>query len=440
MTTWNRLTPGRGDDQMEAATVRTKDGVLHVFWRTAGPKRSLMHVGLGAADGKPTGAPVAIAENWDGFSLPKAVLLADGTLQVFFSGQRGSADRNDPYNAGHLYTATSKDGGASWTLAPGAQSPGTKVSYLAAAPGKESKPVAAYVDNGAKVLLQDAFGPAAAVETTWDGECCAYHVQLAQDADSGEIWAAWFHNGRKAPGVYVRAVKPAPGEPQLAPGSGPDPNQQTALAPRVGAPGLFLAYFNGPDVKLWNARGGEALNVTRVDGIRRVWLAAGNEGRYWLVWVNGNHTASALRTNKALSRFSKPYTLGTPASGSSFVSLVGDGAAGPLDAVAHTSMDGPDKAATFHARVLPLLEVSGAADGVTVTDVGDPVEGVDVTVAGKTVQTDVKGFAAHPLTPGVATPVQAARKGYENAAVTITLPKPPAAAKAKPAAGAAKKK
>jgi len=426
---WTRLAPGRGDDLMEAATVRTKDGVLHVFWRTAGPKRSLMHLSLAAADGKPAGAPNAIAANWDGFSLPKAVLLAGGTLQVFFSGQRGSSERNGPYNAGNLYTATSTDSGATWTLAPGAQSPGAKVSYLAAVPGKENKPVAAYVDNGSKVLLQDAFGPKAAVETTWDNECCASNVQLAQDGDSGEVWAAWFHNGRRAPGLYVRAVKPAPGEPQLAPGSGPDPNQQTALAPRVGAPGLYLAYFNGPDVKLWNVRGGEALNVTKAEGIRRIWLAAGPEGRYWLLWVNGNQTASAMRSNKALSRFSKAYTVGAPVVGANLASLVGEGSSGPLDAVAHVSMVGPDKAATFHTRVCPLLEVSGSAAGITVTDVGDPVEGVNVTIAGKTVQTDAKGFAAHPLTPGVPTPVQAVMKGYENAAVTITLPKPPAAKK-----------
>ncbi len=426
---WTRLTPGRGDDQMEAATVRTKDGVLHVFWRTAGPKRSLMHQSLTAADGKPLGAPVAIAQDWDGFSLPKAVLLADGTLQVFFSGQRGSSDRNDPYNAGHLYSAASKDGGTTWTVMAGPQSPGTKVSYLAAAPGKENKPLAAYVDGGSKVLLQEAFGKTAAVETTWDGPCCAYNVQLAQDADSGEIWAGWFHNGRQAPGVYVRAVKPAPGEPQLAPGSGPDPNQQTALAARLGAPGVYLAYFNGPDVRLWNARGGEALNVVRVDGVRRVWLAAAPEGRFWLLWVNGNQTASAIRGNKALSRFSKPYSLGSPAPGGAMLALVGNSAGGPLDAVAHVSMAGPDKSADFHVHVLPEIEVSASAAGISVTDVGDPVEGADVTVAGQTMKTDGKGFAAHALTPGAPTPVQASMKGYAPTAVTVTLPKPPAAAK-----------
>lgn len=407
-----------------------------------GTKRDLVHAAL-PPDGKTLGAPSPVVEKWDSLSLPRLLAAPDGSLRALFGGLLGSPQRDDPRNKGSLYTAVSKDGGRTWQLAQEAQSPSAKLyaAYLGAAMDKDGRPLAAFTDGG-RVLLQPGLGAAVPLETVHDGACCTYHAQMAVDGSSGEAWAAWHQNTSKDPGIYVRAVKPAAGVEQLVPGSqvnnagqlvSPGPNQQIAMAARVGAPGVYVAYLAGypsaKELKLWSVRGGEPLTAATLAGARHTAIAPAPEGRYWLLWVNQNHTASAVRTNKALTRLSKPYEIGSPAPSGPLWHLLGEGSTGPLDALAHVDVGGPDNSATFHTRVYPNLEVAGGTSGVTVTDVGDPVEGVEVTVEGKTLKTDSSGFAAHPLTPGKPTPVRASHPAYAAASTTITPPKPPAAKK-----------
>lgn len=200
-------------------------------------------------------------------------------------------------------------------------------------------------------------------------------------------------------------------------------NQQVALTARLGAPGVLAAYCSGypscNEIKLWNVKGGEALTVAKVDAGRQAWIAAAPEGRVWVMWGDG-HAPFAVRSNKAATRFGRVHALGMPAGASTLHHTLGEGSAGPLDAIVHVAAD--RDLASHHKRVYPELALAPTEAGVLVTDVGDPVEGVEVTVDGKAVKTDANGIAALSLTPGKATPAKAAHPGYAPWSGTIALP------------------
>jgi hypothetical protein len=363
---WNRFTEGSA---AEPSLTRAKDGTLHLVWRSGA---KLYH-------GTLTGPPTVIGE-WDAsLSEPWLIAVPDGSLAVVFATK---AD---------LYTAKSKDGGGTWevTSAP------APTGAFAATGDKEGKPfITASADVGGK----------------------ADRVAVVMDGESSEGWAAW----HEPTGLFAKAVKPPTGAAQPAPGSRLAPTQRLALSPRIGAPGVYLAYCGGSpamtEVKLWNTRGGEALTVVKAPGARHPWIAPAPEGRLWVLWVNRDNTISAVRSNKAIMRFSKPYVL----TGAGAVrSLLGDGATGPLDVVANAS----------HTRVLPELELKTTPEGVRVSDLGDPVEGVQVEIDGKTFKSDVKGLAAWPIAAGTVPVVKATHAAYAPATIAPVTPVPARRAK-----------
>ena len=430
---WTRVTQGASDNLLEPAAARTKDGVLHVIWSTAGAQRGLFHSAL-AADGKPKGPASAIVTGWSALSRPKVIIIApDATLAVLFSGVPGGAQRDDLSRPGPLSSATSKDGGLTWELAPGTQpqSANGHAGDLAAVADREGKPLAAFTSSG-KVVLQTGLGATQPVETVRDGPCCAHSVRLAADSDSFEIWAAWRQTTSRDSGLSVRAVKPAMSADSVpVPGSTQHP---FALSARAGAPGVYLAYFTGNpapgELKLWNVRGGEPLTVVRQAG-RQLWLTPGPEGRLWILWSSPAHSVLAIRSNKALTRFSAPYAIGNPGGAAPPVwQVAGEGSTGPLDALVNRAVAGKDKAAIFHARLYPNLQLSATSEGILVADLGDPVEGVEVSIEGQTVKSGANGVAAFKLTPGKPTLVKAKHTAYAAAGVTVTLPKAPEPKKA----------
>lgn len=358
---WNRFTD---QDAADPALARTKDGVLHLAWRTG---TKLFH-------GTLLGPPVLVGD-WEAVMAPSLFAASDGSLTVVAAAKAG------------LQTAKSKDGGGTWEVTTSAAPHGV----FAVAGDKEGKPfVTAAADVGGK----------------------ADRVAVAMDAESFEGWAVW----HEADGLFAKAVKPPTGAPQAAPGGGRlIPAQRIALSPRIGAPGVYLAYCGGtpalPEVKIWNTRGGEALTVAKAPGVRNPWLAPAPEGRFWILWLNRDGTISAVRTSKGIIKLSKPYVIAPPAA---VRSLLADGAAGPLDLVVNAS----------YTRILPELEVTASKDGVRVTDLGDPVEGALVETEGKSLRTDVKGLAAHPIAEGTTPVARVTHALYAPARLGAAAPGP----------------
>ena len=398
---WNRIGGAATPAAAPALTRSAKDGKLHAVWWSG---RDLLHATLGADDGKPSGTPIVILRGWSSQpSAPKLQILPDGTLRAVLAEVPG------------LYVAVSKDGGVKWESMVGPQSAIRDLQSIAfaAASDREGKPLLVFASPAAsgKIWMQSGFGAMQPMETVREGACCVGDVQIAADNDSGEAWVAWRQNTARDAGLFVKAVKPAAGKARRAPASRGDSGRLPAISPRNGAPGVYLAYCDGfpvcQEIKLWNVRGGEALTIAKVPGARAVWLTPGPEGRFWILWMNANRSIWAVRSNKALTRFGRPGSLGSPPIPTQH--LAGEGSAGPLDAWADL----------FHTRLYAELELRGTPEGVIVTDLGDALEGVEIEVAGKQVKSGVTGLAPHPMTSGQAVPVKATHAAYAPATATL---------------------
>ena len=278
---------------------------------------------------------------------------------------------------------------------------------------REGKPILALAAPAAsgKVSMQSGLGGMQPMETVREGACCVEDVRMAADSDSGEAWVVWRQTAARGAGLMVKAVKPAAGKALGAPASRADSARLPALSSRAGAPGVYLAYCDGfpvcREIKLWNVRGGEALTIVRSPGARAIWLTPGPDGRFWILWMNENRSIWVVRSNKALTRFGKPRSLGSPPLPTRH--LAGEGSTGPLDVWADL----------FHTRIYPELELRGTAEGVRVTELGEPVEGVEIELEGQKVKSGVTGLAPFPIAPGQVVLVKATHTAYAPATATL---------------------
>ena len=393
---WTRIAPT--STSAPALARSAKDGKLHAVWWNS---RDLLHSTLAAADGLSSGAPDLMLRGWSvNHAAPALQSLADGALQTIFAEVPG------------VYAALSKDGGAKWESLAGPQSAfrERRPIAFAAAADREGKPLLAFASSG-KVSMQSGFGAMQTLETVRDGACCVADVRIAADSESGEAWVVWRQTNGHDAGLFVKAVKPAAGKAQRAPGSQEGLTLLPALSPRAGAPGVYLAYCEGVpvcrEIKLWNVRGGEALTIAKAPGARAIFLTPGPDGRFWILWMNANRSVWAVRSNKALTRFSPPRSLGSSPRPAQH--LTGEGSNGPLDAWADL----------FHARIYPEMELRGTPEGVRVTELGEPVEGVEIEWEGQKVKSGVTGLAPFPIAPGQAVVVKATHAAYAPARATL---------------------
>ncbi len=416
---WTRITAPTDSNSYEPALARTGDGVLHVVWlKKNGTKVDLMHTAVGA-DGKVTGSPATVLSAWTGISNPDLVVSKDGRLRVFFGGMR-TTDVKDPYSQGTLYAATAGADGANWTLEKGSlsQSHNVHASPVGAAVMADGTPLATWAVSFALQTHQglNPKDPDQKYQTT----CCAYQPDIAVDAQSGDAVLGWYSNATKEQGLYTQTILPKAGERQFVPDSAtPDHNsslsldQRMAITARIGAPGVYVAYGAGyptyQTVNLWRHGTATPLIVAKAQGARHVNIAAGPEGRLWVMWQR-NRRIYATRSNRAATRFGAIVEVAPPAgkAQSGIYKVKGEGSVWPLDLfVACQSIN---ELATYHTQVLPGLSVSAtprtvaSAQGgmvtLEVTDAGDPVPGAAVSVAGKTLTTDAKGRALFPIAKG----------------------------------------
>jgi hypothetical protein len=397
---WTPLSPSGPNS--EPVLARAKDGALHLVWQE---NASLKHAALEAITGKSAGPPHTIVPAGPAaLAVSKLLALPDGSLHLIFTGS----------TAAGLQTAISKDAGKTWETAPGPQASLKEYARAAAAADREGKPVLAFRAAPGKIVWQSGLGASQPLETVREGPCCVPYADIALDAESAEGWVAWRLQSARESGLFVKAVKPASGAVVAAPGSADaaSTSPSPSLSPRLGAPGVYLAYCAGSpprqQIKLWNVRGGEALTVARAPGARNVLVAPAPEGRLWVLWTAAANTVWGVRSNKALTRFSRPYALGQPRGPAR--ALAAEASTGPLDLLAGGA----------HLRVYPELELRGGSDGITFLDVGDPVEGVDVEIDGKSVKTGANGMAPYA---GTFSSVKATHAGY--APFTFAILRPP---------------
>jgi hypothetical protein len=438
---WTQISSGPQQNIDELGLARTGDGVLHVVWRRKnGTNDDLVHSAVSPA-GATVGSPVPIVSNWAGTTNASLVVGADGTLRVLFSGLR-SADINDPYASGTVYSATAPALGTSWALVGNgaAHSSAYASDLVGAAVAGDGSIVTDWATTfGTQVHLGlDPDVPNQTLQTS----CCGYQTTAATDAATGEVYAAWYSNASDGQGTYAQRVSPSLGPKLQAPGSvttfngapssiGAD--QLTAISGRIGAGGVYEAYGAGyptaQTVDLWQIGSAAPAIAVKGAGARHVAVGKGPEGRLWLMW-DRNGVIYAARTNRSASRIGAPLAVKPPPQTGTIFKVQGDGALGPLDLFTLVQLSNGSHS-TWHTQVLQRLTVSaaprsfkakkGAKVVVRVTDVGDPIAGAKVTLGGKQATTDAQGRATFTIGPGRARTMTATAvaSAYRRASVTV---------------------
>lgn len=379
--------------------------MLHVFWKRqgAGSKEAIAHATVSPA-GKPGGGGLVL----DGFSAvqnPDAVVTPDQKLRVFFMGLDTEA------NEGGVVSATAPLSGAGWTQEGAHVSSSTSaVGPVGAAVAASGAPLFTYAITG-RLGFHVGIDPAAADQEVQPATgCCDYLPDVATDAASGQSLLAWFSLVKGHKGTWARAVLPSVGPPLLAPGSATGGqavgrDQRTAIAARIGGPGVYVAYCSGyPTCKralLWRVGATKALAAGGSPDVEDVNVAPGPEGRLWVMWHDGqsSRTLFVRRTNKAATRFGPTVRVKPPGGTTTIWKLKGEGSLGALDLLASVSTG--KALATWHTQVRPPLSLSAKRQKSTVTfrvtDAGDPVPGATVAVGGKKLQTNAAGTAKTAL-------------------------------------------
>jgi hypothetical protein len=433
--TWSRAAKRPGSPRFEAGLARTADGVLHVVsLRRAGAKLELWQIKIGS-DGKLLGSN-AIARGWSAFANPDLVLSPDGGLRVFVGGSKspGSADAG-------LVTATAPPQGAPWTIEPELVSPGPDVAAadVGAGTAKDGVPIAVWATPTG---LRYRFGvdPADADVVVQLPSCCASEPDIATDRVTGQSYVAWSSNAARASGVIAQAVGPrtVTGQPLYAPGSASKgraatapPGERVAIASRLGAGGVYLAYGVGfPAVRgvaLWAVGAPRAVLRLPAPGATDVALAAAPDGRLWLAWARHGRSY-VTRTNRAATRAEPVRAIPSPPRTTAIWRVQGEGSLGPLDLV--MNLDATGGTTFWHQQILPLLSLAVTATAqsggstryaFTVTDAGDPVANATVKVGTQTLTTGLAGTVALTTTDQPLAAF-ASKAGYATGSARVPRP------------------
>ena len=422
---WTRVTSRGADvlDVMRPGLARTPDGVLHVSWtrRDTALAGSVLHSSV-SANGRAVHGPEVIFTGPNGVNAQSVLVQTGGVLRAFFS----ASSQLD--NA--LGTATSSDGGASWSVQPTPASRG----------GGEAKPV----DTASG--LAAALGRGGTVFSAWgasDPTGAGFHVGLSSadpdgsfaggividpgigvDSQTGAAFAAL--NLLDENGVAVIPI--APGGPRVViPNSAAAQLQHPVhVTGRIGAPGVYVAYTRGSSeflgrAALWDvaARRGRVLGSK---GDEDASVAPARGGRLWVFWRAGGEVR-ATRSNRSATKFGRTVSVPNPKGAESVFDLTGHGAAGPLDVLLQADAGGG--AAGWHQRILPGLTIRATTGRgrllLRVTDAGDPVRGARVKVSGEGEWiTGRSGAATFGLSPGRYR-ASASKPGFAGAAVSVRV-------------------
>lgn len=438
--TWTQLGDANLANIDQVALARGADGVLHAVWTIpAANNDTLVHDAI-----QPNGtaaAPNVIQTGWASISNTPDVLAAPDGLRVLFGGIRtiNQGETNDNEN-----TATSTDGGATWSLVPGNVVKGDSAygSDVGAALLPDGTPLFAWGGTGSGVFVHRGLDQGSANFPIQGqlGSCCGYSPDVAVDTKSGAAFVTWYSNATDHFGVFAQSLDPATGTPSGAPAQMPGsttvfngtPNSsqmlaRTPIAARAGG-GVYVAYPGGyptaKQVRLWRIADSKSVVLADSNFDHIASLAADPDGRLWVFWVErgSSQQTFARRSNKSATTFGPAVKLKHPAGQQSAFKIDGNAQSGALDIVVLWG-NASGKQAQWHTQILPGLDISASPSKIsrskstavefTVSD-PDPVKGAKVKAGGKTATTDSKGHATITLGPTKAKSIAATvtKAGY----------------------------
>jgi hypothetical protein len=424
---WTKLSSGAGVSGIAEPRVVRWNGsdVLVVVWaQQTDSSHSSIHSRILGTNAKTIGGINDVVTSWSSVTSDPDVLLLDGVPTVAFGGLR-TTDTTDPYTGPMAY-AESGDA-STWRLGRGS------LTHDHSAYGDYGFGV---VDTGGGVPVSagaysstdhvtvhygiDPSIPAAAPDQQTAGTGEAQDVNVARDPKTGAVYALWYSGVSGAQqGVHDAQVWPAIGAPSAsAPLSAIDfngakasvnPSQDIAAAGGLGG-GVWAAYASGypspTKLVLWNVETGRTLSLRTSSEIQYVNMSPGPGGRLWVSWIQGS-AVYATRTNPSVTRFGVVRAVASPhAPGESPTRTAGDGTLGPLDAIINVVGRTKDSAGNYVDEIdstriyeglrvgVSPVKISYATGGsvlVDVTDAGEPVPDVSVTVGGVVKHTNSKG-------------------------------------------------
>lgn len=406
----------------EISLARDGTGLLHAVWRQQNADETFSY--WTASHGEPVETAI---RGWKTLSDPALYTAPDGTLTLLFGGSRGAGGQDHPFNRGSLLRAARppefvpEEKELSRSHAAG-QGP---IGLALARDGTLWTGWPSYADY----VVQNGLDRPPFLNLA-SASCCTYLGQLAADAETGEVWAAWYSNAGAAMGLLVRRAAPQPGPLLVAPDSRGEfygqqgirePDQQLAFCGRGHGAGVFLAWCHGypscTEVRLWQpAQSAPPVVLARGVGLKSVATAPGPDGRLWVAWVERGLAVTAVRSNRSVTKFSRPYAVAAPAGYLSRIAV--EGSPGPLDVFVNTG------AGILRTLITPALEVQAALKGtsltVKVSDLDDPVEGAHVQAGTLAADTGAGGVAVLEL-PAGARPAQVTvtHPGYLKASATV---------------------
>ncbi|HEX5608926.1 MAG TPA: hypothetical protein VFX45_02400 [Solirubrobacterales bacterium] len=432
---WKRVTTPDGSSTDQVGLARTGDGVLHVVWHhPTGPiTEDLNHTVISRA-GK-IGATNPIQSGWTGFT-NAALVVVPGGLRAFWGGFR-TTDSSDPQR--ETNTAFSAGSGASWALQPGQVNPSGAQSY--------ASPHAATVLGDGSTLqafagtlgtwVHAGLSPATPNFNFTPGLQYGNDPNLATDAASRTVMA-WYSSAAGQLGVLAQGVN-ADGTPGSAPSTMPGTGAmfvgmlgRTPLVAREGG-GFYAAYPTPSGVRVWRVGAGAAPALAKIDNSPAVAIAAGDDGRIWVVWTEGfgDPDVLARRSNKSVTKFGATVNAGHPKDAAQAYKLDASATGNALDVLANFNIGTTADAVTSYRRLLPGLTLQADPGSLRrgqptevrfrVLDAGEPVSGARVRVGGRSGTTGGSGGVTLTLTSRSSLTARATRGGYTPATKQLAV-------------------
>ncbi|MGA8680143.1 MAG: hypothetical protein WB592_06645 [Acidimicrobiales bacterium] len=426
-----------------AAMWRAPDNRDWVMWA---PNSTTYDLALLAPDGG-IAAGRKVAMKWAGLANNPTLISNGSTPLVVFSGMNGGK-----YDFGCIVGAVP---GApywtptGWSLSSACDS--SNVGWGSAAVNAKGVISAAYGAIGGGVFYQigvSPFIPSPGTDPSFlngMGPENEYHDVVDSDGN-GDFYLAfnrYFATPASGDGVWVKDLSSngplvqAPRSSTYNTSTAPN-SQPVAFANRTGSGGgVFAAYCVGNSCShlvLWRDGAKHARVVPDSAGAFFYEMASGPGGRLWIAWMTRNaSTLYTVRTNEADTKFGPVEKYATPLFTVDSFAISG-GPLGRLDVTA-AGDNNSLKPVFLATQSLTALTLSGGgtianttSNKVTfvVTDAGDPVAGVKVSVDGHTALTNPAGKAvvtfAKGTSPGSYT-VRASEANYFPAHGSVLVEK-----------------
>jgi hypothetical protein len=400
---------------------KSGSGTAYVLWlRKPTSSRYTYDVSRIAASGK-AGAPADIfkGSSWGSLSNEPTLVNQGKNPLVVFDGARGTSG---PYSKGCAYGALGAK--VPWKLQSWSLSHVCVNSVGPAGEGKNGQLAYAYV--GSKGIAYrigvSHMIPAAGLDKqiNLNGGFPQKIGIAANTGGTGHWYVAWAQaNSNKRDGLYAKDVT-AHSANAKAPGSGTKSVAHLsgffdlAIAARSAHSGIYLAYCSNSDtcsLRLWRVGAKSAMAIPHAtpDPISPS-ISAGPAGRIWLAWYdNSTNRVYVVRTNKAVTRFSRVQSYATPCAENGLIGLSG-GSSGRLDVgvqcfgskQGHAIVIEGQTVVGLSASVGPgrVSNTSSHKVTVTVTDTGDAVAGATVRYGTQHPKTNNKGRATITIAKG----------------------------------------